>query len=1545
MKAVQQAAPQAATPAPQDGGRLLQRKCGCGGSAPVGGECEDCKGKKKLQRKSTGGSAPSLAPPIVSRVLGSSGSPLDSGTRGFMESRIGYNFGGVRVHADSLAAESARAVNAAAYTVGRDVVFGAGQYAPSTSAGRQLLAHELAHVAQQRGGEGIASGPIRIADEPSLEAEADRSAERATSGTRRGDLSHAAVQRAPAAGWTNKSGKPETGVNAAEKSVKGLKRIPIEGITRGNQDASADATGQSAAGRAVVYLPDSFDATRGTQVLIHFHGWNSGYRTTGKTAQDEKIKLPDQIAADISSRSASADRAQLIAILPQGTSKAKFGKNAGGTPGFDSDGYIGEVLSRMVTHGYFAKEPTVSKVLLTGHSGSGEMINELMLGPGVGLPSKLGAVFLYDAVNGPNEFHAVLKWLDRTLAAELAAITALPSDADKLKFLAESMRFRLYASDADKEYYTKWAVGLKSTGKTPKNEAPVRDVLDAWFTKNASALGGANTPVFDAMRKNYQVITTGHADHEAVISKGDRLKESLATVQRSSDVANAPAVAPPSVHGVLKGGGSSLDGPLRTHAESRLGYDFSGVRVHTGDAAAESARQIRARAYTVGQHVVFGAGQYAPASPAGRSLALHELAHTVQQRSARSIPSPGSLRIGPSGDTHEREASRAARDGSMPTTRVAASVIQREPLQGSLRAITCEGVDKDKADKAAVPEGTCIYSDPAACGTYGEWVETFLRLRTFRARANPTGGPTEVPGPRLGTTVKHSQAFDVIGGDPALRDDSDTDKKLSDARKKVKGLEKGKKGESDVDKTTREGELTKAKEELEKLEGITASPRIGSRRTGEEFIDHPTNEWVKNCLPPNLRPTAYQLPSDCADIALILRHVWLSAHRRTEVVGKFVIGDKAGGPQTNEVSKAIEAIYTGNVGQMATQYADAEGNPILSFAELSKLIHPGDVLVWEHRDGTITGARTGGHTLTVTRVDRDGSGNVTAIAALQGNLPIFGDADPIPKTSTPGPDDDKGQIIRKQGVADTKGYRTALGNSPGRRIEATEIPASRFTDTALPAKKGETPKQIWTWDGHTFLTAAGPPKAAKRVGKQKGNKKRMITDWTASFKSASADSIVALFEAMLVDTRTLIELGETVSATDAATVGETAGQRVWSMAKKAGDTGNQSHFFPLTEMRLLLRGIRNSRDKRTDTGAAAVTTSLKNALDAIDTAFETAARGGNDVGFKAKVPKGKSLMKFLVTGFDPFGDIVGGRPGRGAWNPSGAAALALDGKTFTVDKNVVAVESLVFPVVYGEFDQDIAEKLIKPHVANVDAILTVSMDASITVDKPVRLEKYLVGVRIVQNSSTGTNQIVSVPAASGGAEGAAIAQTGADLDKIRANTAERAGTKDKPALQKPDIGKDVTLTFPDSTKAQAAVTALGNGTVTGNDATFTSDAAITAIISGTTKRTGTSITFKVGTATFTANVKEGPGGNFLSNEISFRMQRLLGAPASPTDPISFHTHVQGGNTIADSGAARRDSLKEANKIRKVVIETMENIIKATAKTIADARAASSGTNP
>jgi Domain of unknown function (DUF4157) len=136
---------------------IQRRKCACGKYIVSGAECEECKKNRQatLRRAKTNSAWMGAVPPIVHEVLRSPGESLDVATRSWMEPRFGHDFGSVRVHADAKAAESARAVYALAYTVGRDVVFGTGQFSPTSTAGRKLIAHELAHVVQQQGASAI----------------------------------------------------------------------------------------------------------------------------------------------------------------------------------------------------------------------------------------------------------------------------------------------------------------------------------------------------------------------------------------------------------------------------------------------------------------------------------------------------------------------------------------------------------------------------------------------------------------------------------------------------------------------------------------------------------------------------------------------------------------------------------------------------------------------------------------------------------------------------------------------------------------------------------------------------------------------------------------------------------------------------------------------------------------------------------------------------------------------------------------------------------------------------------------------------------------------------------------------------------------------------------------------------------------------------------------------------------------------------------------------------------------------------------------------
>lgn len=130
----------------------MQRTCSA--CASGGSTCSECEAEKQplVQRKSGHDSNSSASVPddFLSRLA--PGQPLDPATRAYFEPRFGRDFSDVRVHAGGDAAGSAGAVNALAYTVGRDIVFAEEQYRPATNSGRRLLAHELTHVIQQERG-------------------------------------------------------------------------------------------------------------------------------------------------------------------------------------------------------------------------------------------------------------------------------------------------------------------------------------------------------------------------------------------------------------------------------------------------------------------------------------------------------------------------------------------------------------------------------------------------------------------------------------------------------------------------------------------------------------------------------------------------------------------------------------------------------------------------------------------------------------------------------------------------------------------------------------------------------------------------------------------------------------------------------------------------------------------------------------------------------------------------------------------------------------------------------------------------------------------------------------------------------------------------------------------------------------------------------------------------------------------------------------------------------------------------------------------------
>ncbi|MFJ2221167.1 DUF4157 domain-containing protein [Streptomyces anulatus] len=167
------------------------------------------------------------------------------------------------------------------------------------------------------------------------------------------------------------------------------------------------------------------------------------------------------------------------------------------------------------------------------------------------------------------------------------------------------------------------------------------------------------------------------------------------------------------VHDVVSSGGSPLDTDTRTDMESRMGADFSDVRVHHDSAAHESAKGVGAHAYTVGNNVVFQRDAYDPGSPQGRTTLAHELTHVIQQRNGpvEGTEAPGGIRVSDPSDRFEREAvanaDRVLSDPA-PETAPAPAPAPAAPAPASAASAVQRAATEDEEEQPADVQGSFV---------------------------------------------------------------------------------------------------------------------------------------------------------------------------------------------------------------------------------------------------------------------------------------------------------------------------------------------------------------------------------------------------------------------------------------------------------------------------------------------------------------------------------------------------------------------------------------------------------------------------------------------------------------------------------------------------------------------------------------------------------------------------------------------------------------------------------------------------------------------
>lgn len=345
------------------------------------------------------------------------------------------------------------------------------------------------------------------------------------------------------------------------------------------------------------------------------------------------------------------------------------------------------------------------------------------------------------------------------------------------------------------------------------------------------------------------------------------------------------------------------------------------------------------------------------------------------------------------------------------------------------------------------------------------------------------------------------------------------------------------------------------------------------------------------------------------------------------------------------------------------------------------------------------------------------------------------------------------------------------------------------------------------------------------------------------------------------------------------------GERVWAFAHQRaeaeGDGRNVDHYQAVYRMRGVATAHMGSDQ------------AVNHAMTRLETELDYAARGATTIQWDRQ---GGAVRRVLVAGFDPFAS-PGMAPAETDWNPSGSAVMQLDGQTLTVGNEVVAIEGVVYPVSFAQFDRGIVERVVSEQGGNVDAIITVSMDGTLQPGTPLQIERYAAGVRNADTLSPVPEVeepmeagLVRIPTSSGG-QGPPI---------IDASQREGGPTTDLDGIAEASGAVvDTVLVFRFTEEDYPrAVTAFGTLATEWNDRQLrVIDPATNQDIARQLQSqppdlanpTSPRMTFTVQDETFTAELTRGPAGAFLSNEVGYRTQRQLTALGSQA--TSFHVHT------------------------------------------------------
>jgi hypothetical protein len=496
-------------------------------------------------RRSIQASNPIVSSNIQSQIthLRGSGQPIPQAKRAFFEPRFKADFSGVRIHTDSRAADTARAMGARAFTSGQDIVFGASQYQPESTEGQRLLAHELTHVVQQQGAKPFDQKASAV--KPSA-TETPQTAEIGS------------VQRAcPECKQARQQQPPE---EAQDKIIQ-------------TKSTSGD-------------LPEIFPDATG--------------------APNSELIQPDQLTTEIQKNSGLSSIAPNIQRQPESASPGGAPVSTGAEPTTETTTEETAASALIVDDEVDTLEP--------GQMKKSEFLNELRTAV-----CQTAEAALAKTDQTTNGCPYLEYWFNHYRNKDSQHIErAIHKYAPETARATTAREYIAPITGRVGRAVSTWAETGEITGVPEGVSLPGIGLADAAGSLFSGIAGAASR----------------------VASGAGRLLSGIGNLLFKGREGGARATENPQAIQTQLGDGRPLDGGVRSRMESAFGTNFSNVRLHTDAKASGLSSHFNARAFTVGEHVAFGAGEYQPGTLIGDALIAHELAHTVQQKDESELISP-----------------------------------------------------------------------------------------------------------------------------------------------------------------------------------------------------------------------------------------------------------------------------------------------------------------------------------------------------------------------------------------------------------------------------------------------------------------------------------------------------------------------------------------------------------------------------------------------------------------------------------------------------------------------------------------------------------------------------------------------------------------------------------------------------------------------------------------------------------------------------------------------------------------------------------------